>query len=75
MVLFCELIDLYNREIIGYSAGAHKSASLDQRNFGAVKYNINRLKLFHTDRGSEFKNQIIDDALNTFGIEVSLSEK
>lgn len=58
----CVLVDLYNREIIGYSAGPHKSASLVHRAFGSVKYNLNHLKLFHTDRGSEFKNQIIDDA-------------
>jgi transposase InsO family protein len=34
-----------------------------------------RLELFHTDRGSEFKNKLIDQALETFGIERSLSEK
>lgn len=71
----CVLVDLYNREIIGYSAGPRKSASLVQRAFSTVKYNLNRLKLFHTDRGSEFKNQFIDDVLDTFGIERSLSEK
>ncbi|MGF7126569.1 putative transposase [Natronobacillus azotifigens] len=71
----CVLIDLYNREIIGYSAGANKSAELVQRAFGTVKYNLNRLELFHTDRGSEFKNKLIDEALETFGIERSLSEK
>jgi len=47
----CVLVDLYNREIIGYSAGPRKSACLVQRAFGAVKYNLNRLKLFHTNRG------------------------
>jgi putative transposase len=71
----CVLIDLYNREIIGYSAGPHKSAELVQRAFASVKYNLHRLELFHTDRGSEFKNQLIDEALETFGIERSLSEK
>lgn len=71
----CVLIDLYNREIIGYSAGPRKSASLVQRAFSTVRYNLNRLKLFHTDRGSEFKNQFIDETLDTFGIERSLSEK
>lgn len=71
----CVLIDLYNREIIGYSAGPHKSADLVQRAFATVNYNLNHLKLFHTDRGSEFKNQLIDQALDTFGIERSLSEK
>src|SRR5699024_6216277 len=71
----CILIDLYNREIIGHSAGPHKSAELVQRAFGTVKYNLNRLELFHTDRGSEFKNKLIDEALATFGIGRSLSEK
>ncbi|AXF57354.1 IS3 family transposase [Salicibibacter kimchii] len=71
----CVLVDLYNREIIGHSAGPHKSAALVQRAFASVKHNLIRLELFHTDRGSEFKNQLIDQALETFGIERSLSEK
>ncbi|UOQ49615.1 IS3 family transposase [Gracilibacillus caseinilyticus] len=71
----CVLIDLYNREIIGYSAGPNKSAELVHRAFSTVKYNLNRLELFHTDRGSEFKNKLIDEALETFSIERSLSEK
>jgi len=71
----CVLVDLYNREIIGHSAGPHKTASLVQRTFASVPYNLNRLELFHTDRGSEFKNQLIDKALEAFGIKRSLSEK
>ncbi|MEQ6391373.1 IS3 family transposase [Bacillaceae bacterium S4-13-58] len=71
----CVLVDLYHREIIGHSAGPHKDAALVQRAFATVKYNLNRLELFHTDRGSEFKNKLIDEALETFGIERSLSEK
>ncbi|MFA8440175.1 IS3 family transposase [Pueribacillus sp. YX66] len=71
----CVLVDLYNREIIGYSAGPNKSTGLVQRAFSTVKYNLNRLELFHTDRGSEFKNKLIDEALETFGIARSLSEK
>jgi putative transposase len=31
--------------------------------------------LFYTDRGGEFKNKIIDEALKTFGIKRSLSMK
>lgn len=62
-------------EVIGYSAGPYKSAELVQRAFASVKYNLHRLELFHTDRGSEFKNRLIDQALETFGIERSLSEK
>lgn len=71
----CVLVDLYNREIIGYSAGPHKTAELVQRAFASVKYNLHQLKLFHTDRGREFKNKLIDQALKTFEIDRSLSEK
>jgi putative transposase len=71
----CILIDLYNREIIGHSAGPHKDAALVQRAFASVPYNLHDLEMFHTDRGSEFKNQLIDQALETFGIERSLSKK
>ncbi|SDI32860.1 putative transposase [Alteribacillus persepolensis] len=71
----CILVDLYNREIIGCSAGPHKSAALVQHAFASAKYNLHQLELFYTDQGSEFKNQLIDQALETFGIERSLSEK
>lgn len=40
-----------------------------------VNYNLNLLELFHTDRGSEYKTKLIDEALDTFGIERSLSDK
>ncbi len=71
----CVLVDLFNREIIGYSAGPHKDAQLVYRAFASVRYNLNQLHLFHTDRGSEFKNKLIDEALTAFGIERSLSNK
>lgn len=71
----CVLVDLYNREIIGHSAGPRKNAELVQRAFATVHGSLNRLQLFHTDRGSEFKNRLIDQALDTFGIERSLSAK
>lgn len=71
----CVLVDLYNREMIGYSSGPQKTAALVQRAFASVPYNLNQLELFHTDRGSAFKNQLIDDALEAFDIERSLSEK
>src|SRR5699024_8601764 len=71
----CLLVDFYNREIIGYSAGPQKTAVLVHRAFASVPYKLNRLELFHTDRDTEFKNELIDDALEGFGIERSLSEK
>lgn len=71
----CILLDLYNREIVGYSCGKHKNAQLVYNAFATVKTNLRRFDIFHTDRGSEFKNHLIDDLLREFGIRRSLSAK
>ena len=71
----CVLIDLFNREIIGYSAGLHKTASLVKQAFQTVSGNLKDIHIFHTDRGNEFKNKLIDETLDAFEIERSLSHK
>jgi transposase InsO family protein len=71
----CLLIDLFNREIIGYSCGKSKEAALVYQAFVSFKGNLNNIRMFHTDRGSEFKNQLIDEVINTFNIKRSLSMK
>ena len=71
----CILIDLFNREIVGYSAGRNKDATLVTKAFASVKTNLNKIQIFHTDRGNEFKNQAIDETLKTFRINRSLSMK
>ena len=69
----CILLDLHNREIIGYSSGASKDAYLVQAAFAKVKVSLSQIQMFHTDRGSEFDNALIDEILDTFGITRSLS--
>lgn len=71
----CVLVDLFNREIIGYSAGANKDSSLVARAFATVQTNLENIQIFHTDRGNEFKNKLIDQTLETFDIKRSLSKK
>ena len=71
----CILVDLYNREIIGYSAGEHKTAELVKKAFQRVEGNLADIRLFHTDRGNEFKNQTIEELLEAFNIGRSLSQK
>ena len=71
----CVLVDLFNREIIGYSAGRNKTADLVKQAFGSVKGNLQDIQIFHTDRGNEFKNQTIDQTLAAFDIKRSLSHK
>jgi putative transposase len=64
----CLILDLYNREIVGYAAGRNKTASLVYKAFSTIRFNLNKVSLFHTDRGNEFKNKVIDELLCTFGI-------
>lgn len=71
----CNILDLHNREIIGTAAGANKSAEIVLRAFASIKSPLNKIKIFHTDRGNEFKNESIDGLLRTFKIIRSLSQK
>lgn len=67
----CLIIDLYNREIIG----KNKTSKLAIKAISRIKSNLKNIKIFHTNRGNEFKNKIIDELLKTFKIERSLSKK
>ena len=49
----CVLIDLFNREIIGYSTGRNKDAQLVSRAFASVKGNLSKISIFHTDYAEE----------------------
>lgn len=71
----CLLVDLYNREIVGHSAGPRKDARLVKSAFATLSFPISDIEVFHTDRGSEFDNAEIDLMLEAFGIERSLSAK
>lgn len=71
----CVIMDLFNREIIGYAAGAKKDANLVYQAFLNCKYPLDKISIFHTDRGNEFKNKLIENVLDTFKITRLLSEK
>lgn len=64
-----------NREIVGHSAGPRKDAALVRAAFATLEFPISDIEVFHTDRGSEFDNAKIDEMLDVFGIERSLSRK
>lgn len=71
----CLVLDLFNREIIGYSCGAKKNAQLAKKAFSRIAYSLTDVQLFHTDRGKEFDNQTIKELLHAFEIQHSLSRK
>ena len=71
----CLIIDLFNREIIGYSASRHKDSSIVEKAFKSIKYDLNKISVFHSDRGNEFKNSVIENILDysIYGILNSLN--
>ena len=71
----CLLLDLHGRKIIGSAVGRHKDAKLVRTAFYGVQSDLRKINIFHTDRGSEFKNQVIDEIIEAFGIQRSLSAK
>lgn len=71
----CLLIDLFNREIIGHSVGVKKDASLVHQAFMQSNRCLKDIQIFHSDRGNEFNNKIINHLLLAFNINRSLSKK
>ncbi len=71
----CLLVDLYNREVVGHSAGPWKDARLVRSAFATPSFPISDVEVFRTDRGSELDNAENDLVLEAFGIERSLSAK
>jgi len=69
----CLLTDLYNREIVGFSAGSTKCGQLVYEAFVSCEFPLNAIKVFHTDRGTEFVNNNIEQLLAGFEVERSLS--
>ena len=71
----CLLLDLCNRKIIGSAVGRNKDAVLVRQAFFNVQGDLRNIQIFHTDRGSEFQNRIIDQIVKTFEMQRSLSAR
>ncbi len=57
-----------------YSAGAIKDA-IALCAFATVQTKLSEIQIVHTDRGNEFKNNLIEETLKTFKIKRSFSMK
>ena len=71
----CVLLNLSNRQIVGYSVGQHKTADLVMCALSQIKQPLSSLHLFHSDRGKEFDNQLLDKCFNAYSIQRVLSKK
>lgn len=69
------LVDLYDGEIAGRSAGSGKGAEPVKAAFATPGFPISDIEVFHADRGGESGNAEVDLMLEAFGIERSLSAK
>lgn len=56
----CLILELYNREIVGYVANKNKNAKLVEKALYSIKYDLRKIDLFHSNRGYEFKNEDIE---------------
>ena len=52
----CLILDLYNREIVGWSVSSNKNADLVLDAMKSIPYDLDKVEVFHTDRGAEFVN-------------------
>jgi len=71
----CLFLDLANRELAGHAASWRRDAKLVQSTIASMNINLFEVGMLHTDRGSEFDNMAIDEALECFAIRRSLSNK
>ena len=71
----CILPDLFNREILGYSAGKNKDAQLVKTAFSKIRGNLSDIAIFHTDRGSEFKDELTDTVPDSLKSDTHLVQK
>lgn len=70
----CFIVDLYNSEIVGYSVSNNKKPEIVLKAFNNINCNLQKTRIFHSDRGTEFKNNKIDRLLKTHNIQKSLSK-
>ncbi|NMM99226.1 integrase [Bifidobacterium sp. DSM 109959] len=65
--------DLANRQIAGHSVGVRHDTDLVLAAFAALRFPLDEIEVFHTDRGGEFTGERIERMLDVFGITRSLS--
>ena len=60
---------------MGSAAGRNKDAKLVRKAIYRADVDLRDIDIFHTDRGGEFKNEILDDIIHAFGMRRSLNAK
>jgi putative transposase len=69
----CFIVDLYNSEIVGYKTSKSKTPEIVLEAMNTIKFNLKHVSIFHSDRGGEYKNEVIDKILTDHDVIRSLS--
>lgn len=69
------IIDLFNREVIGYNISKNPDSELVKRALGnaVLKINDNSSIIFHSDRGAQYSSKSYQNMLEKYGIKGSMS--
>ena len=65
--------DLASRQIAGHSVGVGHDADLVLAAFAALRFPLDEIEVFHTDRGGGFAGERVERVLDVFGVTRSLS--
>jgi transposase InsO family protein len=71
----CIMLDLCGRFLEGFCASETKDATMTQRAILSIKGDLRDIGILHSDKGSEYINQLVDKTLRAFDITRSTSGK
>jgi len=71
------VMDIYTREILGYSTSKHPDADLvcESLRKALQKIEINKVRIFHSDQGKQYSSNKVRKILSLYGIAQSMSRR
>ncbi len=70
----CFIIDLFNREIVGYSISEHHDTNCVLDALNSMNIDLTKVRIFHSDRGGEFRSDELSQYMKDNDIKQSMSK-
>ncbi len=70
----CFIIDLFNREIVGYSVSEYHDTQCVLDALNSMNVDLTTVRIFHSDRGGEFASYDLEKYMSDNGIKQSMSK-
>jgi transposase InsO family protein len=71
----CSMLDLSRRSIVGSHVSKKRDSSLAINSMYDIGFDLGKIEILHSDRGSEFNSKAMSELLKCFDIKRSLSRK